>query len=62
MTEMPPTGKWFKSSRSAQANECVEIFLADGRVGIRDSKDRGSELWFRADQWDTFLASGVWQR
>ncbi|MTE11516.1 DUF397 domain-containing protein [Nocardia sp. CT2-14] len=57
-------GKWFKSSRSPQANECVEIFLGDDRVGVRDTKDhgRGPELWFTARQWDTFLTSGIWKR
>ncbi|QVI25296.1 DUF397 domain-containing protein [Nocardia tengchongensis] len=55
---------WFKSSRSPQANECVEVFLGHDRVGVRDTKDhaRGPELWFTADQWDVFLASGVWKR
>ncbi|WP_040804304.1 DUF397 domain-containing protein [Nocardia concava] len=64
MITNPPTGQWFKSSRSAQANECVEVFLADERVGVRDSKalGLGPELWFPADQWDVFLASGVWER
>lgn len=61
MTEVPPTGKWFKSSRSPQADECVEVFRGDGRVGVRDTKDlgRGPELWFTARQWDAFLASDL---
>ncbi|MFE3796829.1 DUF397 domain-containing protein [Nocardia tengchongensis] len=64
MTAKPPIGMWFKSSRSPQANECVEVFLGHDRVGVRDTKDhaRGPELWFTADQWDVFLASGVWKR
>jgi hypothetical protein len=32
---------WRKSSRSSQEQGCVEAaFLADGRVAVRDSKDR----------------------
>ncbi|MFJ4658087.1 DUF397 domain-containing protein [Nocardia sp. NPDC088792] len=58
MTKKPPKGEWFKSSRSAQANECVEVFLGDDLVGVRDTKDRGQgpELWVTAQQWDAFLA------
>ncbi|MRH92830.1 DUF397 domain-containing protein [Nocardia sp. SYP-A9097] len=50
-----------QASRSAQANECVEVFLGDGRVGVRDTKDlgRGPELWFTARQWDAFLSSDI---
>ncbi|WP_245551057.1 DUF397 domain-containing protein [Nocardia niigatensis] len=30
-------------------------------VGVGDSKDpTGPELVFSADQWDSFLASGIW--
>ncbi|WP_067574582.1 DUF397 domain-containing protein [Nocardia acidivorans] len=61
MIKKPPIGEWFKSSRSPQSNECVEVFLGDGQVGVRDTKDRGQgpELWFTARQWDAFLASGL---
>lgn len=64
MSGTPPRGEWFKSSRSAKMNECVEIFLGGNRVGVRDTKDggHGPELWFTGDQWDAFLASGVWKR
>ncbi|WP_067564389.1 DUF397 domain-containing protein [Nocardia acidivorans] len=55
--------KWFKSSKSPNASECVEIAFVDSFVGVRDSKDpSGPALVFSADQWDSFLASGVWER
>ncbi|MFB7716790.1 DUF397 domain-containing protein [Nocardia sp. NPDC056100] len=54
---------WFKSSRSANASECVEIAFVDDHVGVRDSKDAGGPaLVFSGEQWDRFLSSGVWQR
>ena len=48
---------WRKSSRSAKRKGCVEAaFLADGRVAIRDSKDReGSALVYTRHEWDCFL-------
>ncbi|MFE3002228.1 DUF397 domain-containing protein [Nocardia sp. NPDC059246] len=56
--------RWFKSSRSADANECVEIaFIGEGArvVGVRDSKDPGGPvLVFSGEQWDRFLGSGIW--
>ncbi|WP_040858946.1 DUF397 domain-containing protein [Nocardia niigatensis] len=57
--------RWFKSSRSADANECVEIaFIGRGAsiVGVRDSKDpAGPALVFTGQQWDRFLGSGIWR-
>ncbi|WP_405138760.1 DUF397 domain-containing protein [Nocardia sp. NBC_01388] len=56
--------KWFKSSRSADASECVEIaFLSApaSSVGVRDSKNPdGPVLVFPGEQWDRFLASEIW--
>ncbi|MBD0674047.1 DUF397 domain-containing protein [Streptomyces sp. CBMA156] len=51
---------WFKSSYSAQANDCVEAGrLILGGMVVRDSKDSGGPaLAFTADAWDAFL-SGV---
>ncbi|MEU1956961.1 DUF397 domain-containing protein [Nocardia rhamnosiphila] len=48
--------KWFKSSRSGGAKECVEVaFLDGGRVGVRDSKNpAGPALVFTAAEWDAF--------
>ncbi|APA95708.1 DUF397 domain-containing protein [Nocardia seriolae] len=55
---------WFKSSRSAGGKDCVEVaFLGRGDIGVRDSEDRGGPaLVFSGEQWDRFLASGVWKR
>ncbi|MFE3051813.1 DUF397 domain-containing protein [Nocardia sp. NPDC059239] len=55
--------QWFKSSKSPNASECVEIAFADdaGLVGVRDSKDPGGPvLVFSGEQWDRFLGSGIW--
>lgn len=54
--------EWFKSSRSGGGQECVEVaFLSRGGVGVRDSKDPGGPaLVFTSEQWDRFLAGGVW--
>ena len=48
---------WRKSSRSGNETGCVETaFLADGRVAIRDSKDRtGPALVYTPREWDAFL-------
>ncbi|MVU76922.1 DUF397 domain-containing protein [Nocardia sp. ET3-3] len=64
MKKLPQTGQWYKSSRSDAAKQCVEVYLGDGRVGVRDSKagPRGPELWFSDGDWRTFLASRVWER
>ncbi|WP_040815630.1 DUF397 domain-containing protein [Nocardia concava] len=51
--------EWFKSSKSADASECVEVaFVGDGAhiVGVRDSKDPGGPaLVFSGEQWDRFI-------
>ncbi|MBO0853532.1 MAG: DUF397 domain-containing protein [Nocardia sp.] len=51
--------RWFKSSHSGGGQDCVEVaFLAEGIVGVRDSKDRtGPVLAFNAGQWDTFTTA-----
>ncbi|GAB0108523.1 hypothetical protein JMUB6875_75440 [Nocardia sp. JMUB6875] len=55
--------EWFKSSRSANASECVEVAFVGERahiVGVRDSKDpTGPALVFSGEQWDRFLGSGL---
>ncbi|WP_327096465.1 DUF397 domain-containing protein [Nocardia vinacea] len=50
--------KWFKSSRSKDAQACVEVaHLNGGMVGVRDSKDRtGPALVFSPAEWDAFAA------
>ncbi|MFE3029731.1 DUF397 domain-containing protein [Nocardia tengchongensis] len=57
--------RWFKSSKSPNASECVEIAFADEAhaVGVRDSKDPGGPvLVFSGEQWDRFLGSEIWRR
>ena len=48
-----------KSSFSLYLLGCVEVGVREGRVRVRDSKDRdGPELTFNAAEWDAFI-SGV---
>ncbi len=49
---------WRKPSFSNGGDNCVEVgFAADGRVAVRDTKDRSlpSRIYTRAE-WDAFLA------
>jgi hypothetical protein len=48
---------WRKSRHSTNEEGCVETaFLADGRVAVRDSKDRqGPALVYTPPEWDAFL-------
>ncbi|MBG0827297.1 DUF397 domain-containing protein [Planomonospora sp. ID67723] len=48
---------WKKSTRSAANGQCVEIaHLSDGKVGVRDSKNRkGPVLIFTPGEWDAFV-------
>ncbi|MGK8506948.1 DUF397 domain-containing protein [Nocardia asiatica] len=50
--------RWFKSTRSAAGNDCVEIAHLDGgRVGVRDSKNpNGGVLVFTPSEWDEFVS------
>ncbi|MFE6864509.1 DUF397 domain-containing protein [Nocardia sp. NPDC057668] len=62
MKTQPPVRQWYKSSRSSNAADCVEVYQGHERVGVRDSKDPGGpELWFSGEAWDVFLTSGVWE-
>jgi hypothetical protein len=47
---------WFKSSRSASGNDCVEVaHLGKGMVGVRDSKNpTGPALVFGPGEWEAF--------
>ncbi|WP_442790672.1 DUF397 domain-containing protein [Nocardia sp. NBC_01329] len=51
--------KWFKSSRSAGGQDCVEAaHLIRGMVGVRDSKNPdGPALVFAPGVWDAFLSA-----
>jgi hypothetical protein len=47
---------WRTSTYSAASN-CVEVAFIDGRVAVRDSKDRqGQVLTFALPEWQAFLA------
>ncbi|WBB55379.1 DUF397 domain-containing protein [Verrucosispora sp. WMMD573] len=49
---------WRRSSRSSQANECVEVAVGHSGVGVRDSKDpAGPVLSFDAYAWRVFVAA-----
>jgi hypothetical protein len=49
---------WVKSSLSYANGDCVEVAsLADGHVGVRDSKDaEGPILRFTSSEWRAFIA------
>lgn len=48
---------WFKSSRSANNANCVEVRFVGGTVDVRDSKDRGGPmLTFDGHAWAGFVA------
>lgn len=53
----PTFGQWWKSSYSNGGDNCVEIALSsDGRVGLRDTKDRSLPPHvFTHAEWATFL-------
>ena len=58
MTEESEFTNWRKSTLSSAGDNCVEVaFAADGRTGVRDSKEHGlgSVLVFTRDEWDAFL-------
>ncbi|RAY13047.1 DUF397 domain-containing protein [Actinomadura craniellae] len=59
MIEVQPdfsAARWFKSARSEPSDQCVEIAVVPGRVGVRDTKNRGSsQLSFTNAEWQAFL-------
>ncbi|MGW2872933.1 MULTISPECIES: DUF397 domain-containing protein [unclassified Kitasatospora] len=58
MPEISARG-WYKSSYSAQANDCVETTLvASSGMAVRDSKDpNGPALAFPTDTWTAFVTA-----
>ena len=52
-----PGPRWIKSSLSFSNGNCVEVAsLADGQIGVRDSKDvTGPVLRFTSGEWHAFL-------
>ena len=47
---------WCKSTFSG-TNGCVEVAFVQGRVAVRDSKQRGGPvLVFTAHEWEAFLS------
>jgi hypothetical protein len=53
----PSDISWKKSSYSAANGECVEVaHLADGRIGVRDSKSTSEFSFdFTLAEWRTFV-------
>jgi Domain of unknown function (DUF397) len=57
-SERPGSGSaWVKSSLSFSNGNCVEVAsLADGGIGVRNSRDSaGAVLRFTPDEWHAFL-------
>jgi hypothetical protein len=55
-----PNNAWHKPSRSAGANNCVEVAHTHGWTALRDSKNKtGPILIFTDDEWSTFIKDAV---
>lgn len=49
------TAEW-RTSSCCDLNGCVEVAVLDGRVAVRDSKDRaGPVLVFTPPEWQAFI-------
>lgn len=52
-----PDRNWRKASCSTNTDNCVEVALDTGEVGVRDTKDRaGGELAVESLAWRTFTS------
>ncbi len=53
----PRDSSWRKSSYSAASGDCLEVgYLANGRIGVRDSKNLSqAPLGFMPTEWRTFV-------
>ncbi|MGH3545840.1 MAG: DUF397 domain-containing protein [Mycobacteriales bacterium] len=51
--------QWRKSSSCIGGSQCIEVAnVAEGLIGVRDSKDRqGPVLTFSAQQWQGFVVA-----
>ncbi|HEV7451924.1 MAG TPA: DUF397 domain-containing protein [Pseudonocardiaceae bacterium] len=55
-----PDHAWHKSSRSAGANNCVEVAQMPGWTAVRDSKNKtGTVPIFTGGEWDSFIEGTV---
>lgn len=53
---VPNIRNWFKSTRSKQQGDCVEVGSDGNVVGVRDSKRAdGDVLHFDRSQWGSFV-------
>ncbi len=49
--------RFAKSSFSYGGGDCVEVAYHEGRIAVRDSKDRHSPtLWFTKSEWRAFMS------
>jgi hypothetical protein len=50
------TAAAWRTSTLCDLNGCVEVAILDGRVAVRDAKDRtGPVLLFSAHEWEAFV-------
>ena len=51
-----PDHLWFKSTRTVEHNQCVEVAMTPDAVGVRDTKDRPhGHFTVTAAQWSAFV-------
>jgi hypothetical protein len=50
------TAAAWRTSTLCDLNGCVEVAVLDGRVAVRDAKDRGGPiLLFTSHEWEAFI-------
>ena len=50
------TGAEWRTSTLCDLNGCVEVALLDGRIAVRDAKDKGGPvLLFTPREWEAFV-------
>jgi hypothetical protein len=55
-----PDDAWYRSSRTAGANNCVEVAHGPGWTAVRDSKNpTGPVLIVTNDEWQTFIGDAT---